>query len=128
MKEQWKAIPGFEGSYEISNFGSVRSLERHVERGGPNGTTHYVQGGLMTPQRHNKGYRKVSLSGTNYFIHRLVLLTFIGPAPADKPQTRHLDGDPTNNRLTNLRWACQAENEDDKRYSGTYHRRGPCYA
>lgn len=112
MKEVFKKIPGHP-DYSVSNFGEIRND---------------ITGLIRTPQKHNKGYLKMRLNGKNYFIHRLVLMTFIGPAPEDKPQTRHLDGDPTNNKLTNLRWASQAENEDDKRYAGTYHLRANCYA
>lgn len=114
MKEVTKPIPNHP-DYTISNYGVVTSYKRKK----PN---------VMIPRKHNKGYLKIKLDGVQYFIHRLVLMTFIGDPPPEKPQARHLDGDPTNNRLTNLRWASQAENEDDKRYAGTYHLRGNCYA
>ena len=109
--EEYRPVPGHP-NYSISNTGKVWSNYKNRHK---------------APQKHNKGYLKVKLDGINYFIHRLVLLTFIGEPPADKPQTRHVDGDSTNNKLTNLRWASQAENEDDKRYAGTYHLRANCY-
>ena len=118
MKEEYRSIDGHPG-YEVSNYGNIKSYKRD-----PNGV-------IRKPGRHNKGYLKIGFyekgKYINYFIHRLVLSTFIGPPPADRPQTRHLDGDPTNNKLSNLRWASQAENEDDKRYVGTYHLRANCY-
>ena len=114
MKEIIKPVPGHP-DYSVSNYGYVISNKKATPL-------------KMKFKKHNKGYLKVALDKKIYFVHRLVLLTFIGNPPPDKPQTRHLDGDPTNNRLTNLRWASQAENEDDKRYSGTYHLRANCYA
>ena len=70
-----------------------------------------------------KGYRHIALRDgnggrTRWRIHRLVLETFIGPAP-DGMQCRHLDGDKLNNRLDNLAWGTQSENERDKIRHGT---------
>ena len=111
--EQFKDIPGYP-DYQVSNLGRVYSKCRKI---------------YLKPRKHNKGYLKVIMPGRKqFFIHRLVLLAFIGEAPKGKPQVRHLDGDPTNNKLVNLRWSSQTENEDDKRYAGTYHLRGNCYA
>lgn len=53
------------------------------------------------------------------FVHRLILLGFTGPCPKDSPQTRHLDGNPTNNHLKNLRWGTPQDNTDDKYLHGT---------
>ena len=118
MKEEYRSIAGHP-DYAVSNLGNIKSYKSNPE------------GVVLKPKRHYKGYLKIGFwekgKHKHYFIHRLVLSTFIGPPPADRPQTRHLDGDPTNNKLSNLRWASQAENEDDKRYVGTYHLRANCY-
>ena len=113
MKEQYLPIPGYP-DYKVSNFGNVYSIRNDI---------------ILKPKKHSKGYLKVQLNNSKqFFIHRLVLITFIGEPPKGRPQTRHLDDDKTNNKLSNLRWGSQSENEDDKRYVGTYHLRANCYA
>lgn len=117
MEEVFKPIPGYEGIYEVSDYGNVRRVK---------------SGRVLKPRGHNKGYWKVDLckngASSQRYIHRLVLLAFCGPASDDKPYARHLDGDPSNNRLTNLAYGCQRDNEEDKRLHGTWHLRGNCYA
>ena len=111
MKEIYKPVPGWKGLYEVSNFGNVLSVR---------------SGKLLTPKKHSKGYHKVHLCNKGkqiyYFIHRLVLQTFKGPFPKDKPYSRHLDGNPTNNHISNLAFGSGADNEKDKRRHGTYYR------
>lgn len=101
MLEIWKDIAEFEGVYQVSNLGRVRSVERYIntriypaqimkQRTGSNGT-------MMVALRHNGKQQRRSVA-------KLVLITFIGNPPQDARQAKHLDGDVTNNRLDNLRW------------------------
>ena len=111
MLEIFRPIPGFP-LYEISNLGNVYSLK--WDR-------------LLAPQKHSKGYLKVHLRHNDEkkykYIHRLVLEVFKGTFPADKPQARHLDGDPTNNTVWNLDFGNQSDNEMDKKRHGRFNHR-----
>ena len=96
--ETWKDIPGYEGQYQISTFGNVRSFRRSVA---PK---------LLKPGRMPQGHLSVALGRNNsQCVHKLVLLAFVGPAPY-KHDCRHLNGNPSDNRLENLRWGTRSEN------------------
>ena len=111
--EQWAAIKGWEGLYEVSNHGQVRSLPRYRTKGRilRHGTTH---NGYLTVTFSANGRREART------LHRVVAEAFIGPKP-DGMHTCHIDGDKLNNAATNLRYATPAENEADKRKHGTQH-------
>lgn len=118
MNETWKAIPGYEGLYEVSDAGSVRSLPRIILR---RGRPTQLAGKVLRPSL-TKGYRMAYLSRdgevNGFSVHALVALAFIGPRP-DGMQVAHWDNDRENNRLSNLRYATQSENEKDKARHGT---------
>lgn len=99
VTEEWRPVPGFLG-YEVSDQGRVRSLL------GPEPL-------IMRPHTRKTGYRHVVLHGKTRFVHHLVLEAFVGPR-TDGQECRHLDGQPGNNWLTNLRWGTRAEQMDDK--------------
>jgi hypothetical protein len=113
-EEQWAAIPGFEGLYEVSTFGRVR-------RSSP--CRMAPAGHLLKPRRTWDGYVKYALCKRRRYrhvkAHRLVALAFLGPPPFAGAHVAHHDGNKTNNRLPNLRWATPAENEADKVRHGT---------
>ena len=99
--EIWKDIPGFEGLYQASNEGRIRSLTRQVYN--------YIKPGrILKSNIKNSGYLYLSISnGNNKFkhanVHRLVALAFI-PNPDSKPQVNHKDGNRLNNNVDNLEW------------------------
>lgn len=113
--EIWSAIKGFEGFYEISTLGSVRSITRTVKNGNKTCTYH----ARILKQSIKTGYRSVCLcrDGRQYFphIHRLLAQAFI---PGSGQVVRHLDGDPKNNAISNLAWGSFSENENDKLLHG----------
>ena len=118
--EEWREIPGYEGYYEASTLGRVRSLPRTVPHAAKGPTR--LPGQMLTPRRSTKrGYPTVRLTrfgvGRHFGIHRLVALAFI-PNPEMLPCVLHWDDDPTNNKVGNLRWGTLRENNLDRERNG----------
>jgi len=111
--EEWKPIDGYEGRYEVSSFGNVKSLNnRHKSQFGK----------IMKQWEGNHKYLYIDLRKSDgekktYAIHRLVLEAFVEKKPAGK-QCAHHDGNPHNNHADNLRWATAQENIDDRKRHG----------
>jgi hypothetical protein len=117
--EIWKAVPGFEGFYDVSDQGRVRSYWRQSSRGKGKGVKYILD---SNPQKilriiFNRKYPTVALStGYNlrpFRVNRLVLFAFIGPCPPGM-ESCHNDGIPTNCFLTNLRWDTRSSNNLDR--------------
>lgn len=116
--EIWKAVVGYEGSYEVSNFGRVRSLDRTVVCSGlAKGTyTSRKKGRLLRPGAMPGGHLSVALGqGNSRCVHELVLRAFLGPPP-ENTEARHLDGNEKNNRFDNLVWDDRGNNNRDKKW------------
>jgi hypothetical protein len=110
--EQWKDIKGYEGAYQISNLGRIKSLDRIcVEM--PRGCKRHIKGKLMSPTDNGKGYMIISLKkhGTrkSKYIHRLVAEAFI-PNPNSYTIVNHIDYNKKNNNVNNLEWCTQKDN------------------
>lgn len=121
----WRAISGYEGFYEVSSTGLVRSLDRVIPQTNWAGTlVHRVYPGrVIKATSDNHGYLRVCLTrqgrkAETRRIHHLVALAFLGPRP-DGYDVCHNDGDQANNNLSNLRYATHSENELDKRRHGS---------
>ena len=115
MEEIWKTIEGFEGLYEVSNLGRVRSLDRIRKAG--YGSIANIKGKILVPQNINdKKYLTVNLYrnevGKHYLVHRLVAKAFI-PNPNNLPEVNHKDENPSNNNISNLEWC-------DRKYNSNY--------
>lgn len=109
--EAWRDIPGYEGRYQASDLGRVRSVDRRV-RLVVHGveTTRLARGQMLRPGPTQSGHLTVALGkGNSQSVHALVLLTFVGPAPEDH-EALHLNHTPADNRLTNLKWGTRGEN------------------
>jgi len=108
--EMWKDIPEYEGLYQVSNFGNVRSVERVA---GKNNTTRNIKGTSIEMCIDKGGYLFVRLwscnSWKNFKVHRLVLRAF-RPSNNDILDVNHIDGNKKNNRISNLEWCTRAEN------------------
>lgn len=111
----WKPIPGYEGSYEVSDTGLVRSLDRTVK--GPGGFPKRIKGTVLSPSTGRYGYQRVNLHKDGNVVTRqvqqLVMLAFVGPRPLGY-DTCHCDGDPRNNDLSNLRYDTKRANQMDR--------------
>ena len=107
----WRDIKGYEGRYQISDEGHVRSLARTVP--GPQGRECQVRERILKQCEHVRGYSIIFLSkenkDTKFFVHRLVAMTFI-PNPEQKPIVNHKSLDKKENHVANLEWATEAEN------------------
>jgi hypothetical protein len=111
----WMPISGYEGLYEISENGGVRSLDRTVTCG-----KHcYTRKGRIVKNGTCKGYLNVALTKNGktrtYTVHRLVAIAFLGLQPG---VARHKDGDNRHNHWSNLQWGSSKDNSDDRERHG----------
>lgn len=109
--EIWKDIPGYEGRYQVSNEGRVRSLDRPVRvvcQGID--TMRIAKGKVLRPGPSKSGHVTVALGrGKSRPVHQLVLEAFVGLRP-EGCEVLHLNHVPTDNRLANLRYGTRSEN------------------
>lgn len=121
MTEQWKDIAGFEGYYQVSDMGNVRSLDRMVNHA--RGGTALKKGKSLTKTKIWSGYEKVCLAKNgrpfSRSVHSLVCESFHGPRPTSNHQVSHGNGVRNDNRASNLRWATPKENNADMLKHGT---------
>lgn len=134
-EEEWRPVVGYEGLYEVSSLGRIRSLDREVHY--PDGRSPYIRPGrVLSPMQtgDTRNRSQVALrkdgAGKCFLLHRLVWEAFNGPIP-DGLVVRHLNDDPNNNRLENLAVGTYADNAQDcvrnghhKQASQTHCKRG----
>ena len=112
LVETWKDIPEFRGSYQVSNMGRVRSVDRVVTF--KDDSMRKYKGKVLKPSIGNSGYEQVRLcndGGCNTkTVHRLVLEVFKPHVNMNDLQVNHIDGDKLNNHLTNLEWVTARDN------------------
>lgn len=110
--ETWKDIPGYEGHYQVSDFGRIRSVERRVPS--RKGFFRIQNGRIRKPTVGSGGYIYVTLNGVGkaktMAVHRLVLMAFDWRLDFDLLQGNHKDGVKSNNVLSNLEWCTPSEN------------------
>jgi hypothetical protein len=117
--EQWLPIVGYEQNYEVSDYGRVRSIARPA-----------CAGGLLALSPTKQGYARTSLwqrgKRASFLVHRLVLEAFNGPCP-NGLEAAHLNGNRSDNALSNLIWATRKENHSHKIIHGTQQFGSSCY-
>ena len=113
--EIWKPVAGYEGLYEVSNQGNVRSVDRYVSNNWKNGLR-LIKGKVLNYGCTLGGYKQVHLSKNGsqepLYVHRLVAEAFL-QNPDCLPEINHKDEDKTNNRVENLEWC-------DRKYNANY--------
>ena len=112
MVTVWKNIPGYEGKYQASEFGMVRSTNRIVKKGNKK-VPSKVSGQLISPYVGTDGYLRVDMSRNgnrrHEKLHSIIAKTFI-PNPDNKETVNHIDENKLNNTVSNLEWMTNAEN------------------
>lgn len=120
-REEWRTLPGYEGIYEVSDLGQIKSVARIVVRS--DGKSRRQPERILSQFTDRKGYQIVCLSSHGqsrmFRVHRAVLLAFVG-LPADDEEGCHGNGNPSDNRLVNLRWGTRSENVRDAVRHGTH--------
>ncbi len=108
-EEAWVPVPGYEGRWDVSSQGRVRSIPRRRTRGGE-----------LVLRVNKRGYLSVTLGREKHEVHRLVALAFLGPRP-EGMEVRHLDGERLNCRVDNLAYGTRSENNFDRVAHGRDH-------
>lgn len=130
LVEEWRPVKGYEGEYEVSNHGNVRSLDRRVKHGWCGLQT--FRGRVLKLNQHSGGYLKVKLRGGKQedYAHRLVAKAFIGDPPEGMTEVNHKNGIKTDNRVENLEWCSRQGNVDHAVATGLVDSRGDksCHA
>jgi|26BtaG_2_1085354.scaffolds.fasta_scaffold18218_3 hypothetical protein len=112
MTEEWRPVVGYEGYYEVSDMGRVRSIDRVISR--CDGTKEERRGKILSQFKDRYGYLGVSLNkngkSKTFTTHRLVCESFLGSPVENSNQVNHMDGIKDNNRLSNLEWCTAEEN------------------
>lgn len=108
MSERWRTAVGYEGYYEVSDQGRVRSIPRKS-------STNRKIGGNVLETSNFRGYRKMLANNGSkrrkcVFVHHLIANTFIGPRPTSNHQINHINGIKHDNRVANLEWVTPLEN------------------
>ena len=119
--EAWRPVVGWEGLYEVSDLGRVRSLDRSFTR--TNGWEYTRKGQILSPGRIKSGHLTVRLcnrmDARSHAVHRLVMAAFVGRCP-DGHEVCHRDGNHKNNTLPNLYYGTRSDNMHDQVRHGVH--------
>ena len=108
--EEWKDIEGYEGFYQVSNLGNIKSVNRVIKR---STSSMKIKSKHMSQYIGNSGYPMINLcingKCKRHLVHRIVATAFL-PNPLNKAYVNHIDGDKQNSNLENLEWSTPTEN------------------
>ena len=127
MEEIWIDIEGYEGKYEVSNLGRVRSLDQMLSYASRWGTIAYrpTKGKVLTQRTISGGYKgvliKVQGKTEMKLVHRLVANAFV-PNPQNLETVNHIDEDKTNNHVDNLEWCTRKYNQNYNEHYKIYYK------
>lgn len=116
--EKWLPVVGYEGLYEVSSHGRVRSLDRVVR--GRSDSQRHIRGRILRTVSSKTGHLTLALCGSTKLVHALVAEAFIGPRPTGL-DICHGNGVPTDNRPENLRYGTRSENQFDRVTHGNHY-------
>lgn len=106
MDEKWLPVKGYEGFYEVSNMGRIKSLDRYIKRKNSD-TSEFRRGVILKHKLNIGGYFINGISkdgqGSTVYLHKVVATAFV-ENPNGYPEANHIDGDKGNNRASNLEW------------------------
>jgi len=120
-KEVWKDIPGFIGSYQASNMGRIRSLNRKIWCSS-NKSFSSIKGRILKLDNQNKSYYQVQIyknGSKHYLVHKLIALAFI-LNPNNYPEINHKNLNKYDNRASNLEWCTRLQNQRHAHKNGKY--------
>lgn len=121
LKEVWKDIEGYEGLYQVSSYGRVKSLAKKLTR--RDGIDVNYKERVLKPYNCDGGYQVVALyknnDRTQVLVHRLVAQSFLDN-PENKPEVNHIDFNTANNNLFNLEWTTRQENIRHSQRAGRF--------
>ena len=121
--EIWKPVVGYEGYYEVSSFGRVRSVDHYANTGIRHSEKRLVKGHVLKQHRKRKGYLSVDLSKANevktILVHKLVATAFL-PKDEWDTQVNHINCNTSDNRVENLEWCTGAENRAHAKLHNRY--------
>lgn len=113
MEEVWKDISGFEGYYQVSTLGKIRSISRYVSH--KNGGSAFKNGKVLSLRKNTAGYSVVNLAKEGKIctktVHRLVAIAFL-PNPNNYPFINHINENKEDNRIENLEWCTPRQNSE----------------
>lgn len=116
MTEEWRDIPGYEGRYQVSSLGRVKTLARITTY--KDGRNKEIKEKIHSAKPSGTGYPIVALTNDNgakaVAVHILVARAFLGEKPFEGAEVRHLDHTRTNNAASNLAWGSRSENQRDR--------------
>lgn len=128
--EEWRDIEGYEGLYQVSNYGRVKALERSYTERNSRKATHTLEERILKPSKYSKGYLYVTITKNDERkikkIHRLVAEAFI-PNPNGYDVVHHKDHNPSNNCVENLEWMNKEDHDKEhgivksELYKGKHH-------